>query len=277
MADMVRKSSMLADFSAEATTKAVRRAARSNPMTTYPVVGGLLGGMVMLLFGASTVPLVGTIACGLVGCGSYFYRRFIMWEKYLADHLAKVREQTKDAQLHVLEIVNSEQLRMYADEVWEGQSLARDTLSQLGEATRKRDTLLQAVTDTFQKGSLYERHLQAAEEMYLALLHTIRAIRQNLMNVKSISLVYIEELLARDDLDPERRRALEGQKTIHDDHMQTIKKLLVQNENVLYEVDRLTQVVIETAADDVITLNRICTEISQLAERVRLYSESGLT
>lgn len=250
MADMVRSQSqspLLADFSASATTKAVRKAARNNPMTTYPVVGGLLGGLVMLLFGASPVPLVVTIVCGLVGGGSWALNRFARSGALAAQYVKHLQGQLARHRESLLEELEKD-LKEYSTCCAGMERYGEQGAEQFSQIKEKYDNLVGILERKLEPGELtYARYLGTAEQVYLAVLDNLRDAATLLQSVRTVDTAYIEERLVvlnklerLSPSDKEEKETLASRRKLYEEQLEEVRTLLGKNEQAMTVIDATT-------------------------------------
>lgn len=261
------------EFSASAVRRAVIAGTVGHPLSVYPTVAAILGGLAVLLFGP-TAPIVwGASGAAAVGLSSwlinYFFRKESFAKAYLERVHAAVATRTRESLGTLradLEALSLEQ--------------GVEQLEQFGRKLENLKDLLGRKLDL--REITYGRYLGIAEQVYLSAIDNLHEAALALRAASAIDFDYVEERLGeirRQKLDTEESReevkALEERKTLRAQQNERVAELLAQNESAMTQLDSAAAAIaaIRTGPGRaMMDTETAMKELAQLARRARQYS-----
>ncbi|MBI3552082.1 MAG: hypothetical protein HY077_06155 [Elusimicrobia bacterium] len=272
----------VADFSREATKKAVLKATLEHPVTMYSAGVGMLGALAVGLFGAATLPVAATVGGLGLGMGSMLYNYFVRGDaladlhvKQLYEDLAKQRRKTMDGLEKSLKRVGDKAKGEVAEQAEQG----AQQFSQIGE---RFETLKKTLDEKLSTGELtYGRYLGAAEQVYLSVLDNLSVMAAQLQSVAAIDTRYISSkrkaLGAQNSqraADKEELKTLEERDRLVKETLEKVNDLVSRNEVAITQMDKLSAALAElrTLPGASVDLDTAIGEMEELAKQASQYN-----
>ncbi|MBI4349476.1 MAG: hypothetical protein HY553_21755 [Elusimicrobia bacterium] len=235
----------MADFSRDATRKAVLRAALENPLTMYSTGVGLLGTLAVGLFGAAAAPVaVGGLGLGLAsGLFTYFVRGNAVADRHVKALYEELQKQ-RQALMARLEKSLKDLARDAQGEVCEQ---ADQGAKQFRMARERFESLQRTLDDKLQPGELtYSRYLGASEQVYLSVLDNLSVVAALLSSVSAIDPRYIAArkkallaLTSPPEADRKELKTISERERLLSDNLEKVNSLLTSNEEAITNMDKL--------------------------------------
>jgi len=270
---MPQRSGLSADFSKSAVTKAVLRDTLAHPLSIYPAVFAVLGGMATALFGVSPMLLAGTGGVAMLGLSSWLVNYFARRQSFAGAYLQRAHrliEAETRARL--------EQLRSDLEE----QGLTQG-VTQLQKFQQKLDNLKQVLGRKLDPGELtYGRYLGIAEQVYLSAIDNLQQAALASRAVHTIDLGYIETRLRElenaprmTDENSREMASLQERRTLYAQNRAQVAQLISRNESAMTEMDRtaatLASIKTKRGAAKV-DLETAMSELVRLAQQAHRYA-----
>ena len=270
----------VADFSREATKKAVLRAALENPLTMYSTGVGLLGSLAVGLFGTVAAPVaVGGLGLGLAsGLFSYFVRGGALADRHVKELYEELQRQ-RQALMTRLEKSLKDLAKNASGEVG---TQADQGAKQFTMAGQRFESLKRTLDDKLNPGELtYSRYLGASEQVYLSVLDNLSVSAALLKSVSAIDPRYIasrkkalKALSSPPEADRKELKTLEERELLLRENLDKVNELMARNEEAITNMDKLGVALAELrtgpggAAED---LDTAIQEMEQLAKQAHRY------
>lgn len=182
-----------ADFAPKAVMRAVRNEALTHPVTLYPLVLGVLGGLTGFLFTSPAFLMLGfgSVLTGLAGLTiNYFFRDKALAARYTQ----RLREESsKRLELHLRSI--SDDLNACRS-IPGAEKYAEQGLEQFNMIQGKYDALRRLVEEKLGGGEMELGGVWgASEQVYLGVLDNLKDVARSLRGVGAIDVAYIESRL----------------------------------------------------------------------------------
>lgn len=277
---------MKIDFSQKAVEDGVKQNILQNPLSTYSIVGGILGLFIFnellvlpFLMGISTGAIV--FGAALIGF-NFLVRKKIFQDKYLT-RLNSFMSREKN---RVLELLNKDLeglTRIKSLKIYAGQAV-----KQYKMIDSKFSNFKKIIEDKFDAHEItYGRFMGTAEQLYLSVLDNLESILNRLETIKNIDSDYIETRLSHlnnltrpEPADEREKKTLNVRKKIKEDQLSEINDLLTLNEEAMTQIDlsmsELSAIKTRTerGAMDVETARE---ELEELINRIKKYSNPEKT
>ncbi len=272
----------IADFSREATKKAVLMATLEHPVTMYSAGVGILGTLAVGLFGAATVPVAAALGGLGIGMGSALYNYFVRGEALADLHVRKLYEDLAKARLKVMDGLEKSLKRLGEKAQGEVGEQAEQGAEQFAQAGERFKTLKQTLDDKLQPGELtYGRYLGAAEQVYLSVLDNLTIMSAQLQSVGAIDTRYIasrrKALRALSDpckADQEELKTLEERAHLVKETLDKVNDLVTRNEVAITQMDKLSTALAELRTQPggaAVDLDTAIREMEELAKQAYRY------
>lgn len=271
----------VADFSREATKKAVLRAALENPLTMYSTGVGLLGSLAVGLFGAVAAPVaVGGLGLGLAsGLFSYFVRGGALADRHVKALYEELQKQ-RQALMTRLEKSLKDLARDAQGAVCEQ---ADQGAKQFTMARERFEGLKRTLDEKLNPGELtYSRYLGASEQVYLSVLDNLSVAAALLKSVSAIDPRYIasrrkalKALSSPPEADRKELKTLEERERLLRENLEKVNELMTRNEEAITNMDKLGVALAELrtgpggATED---LDTAIQEMEQLSKQAQRYN-----
>lgn len=206
------------------------------PLALYPAIVSLLGGVGILLFGASSLTLSALVGGSVLASSGwlfeYFYRGLHHSNNYISVYREKLNKQRIEAirQLNKdLDGVKAEQAKFQLDLFQKKFNNFKNVLD------RKLD----------ESELTYNRYLAMAEQVYLNGLDNLDSAALALQSVSAIRIDVIDTQLnnLKDSLsksDSEKREQLTQRKTLQNSQLERVDYLYLTNEKALTQLDEVS-------------------------------------
>ena len=254
-------------FDEAAVNRAVLRKTAGHPLSVYPTVGAVLGGLAVALFGPSVLLVAGVSGGAALGLGSwlinYFFRRQSFAGAYLRRAHAALERETQRKLDH---------LREELTELEIGQGVA-----QLDRFKNKLDTLKRLLGQKLERTELtYGRYLGIAEQVYLSAVDNLHQVSLARRAMAAIDPRYIEkrieELHETEDMSRADNQAelasLQERLELRALQERRISELLSQNETAMTQLDQTSAAIASIQTRPGHTRVDLETAMSDLAEMV---------
>jgi hypothetical protein len=230
------------DFAPNALKRAIRAEALTHPLTLYPSVVGVLGGLAWALFGSPLLLGVafGGIVVGLSGLTvNYFFRDRTFAKRYV-EQLKKMAAEREQALLDGL------RTGLQACQSIPGaEEYAAQALEQFVRIGQKYDNIMKLLDQKLGSGELALGGIwAAAEQVHLGVLENLRRIEHLLQGTATIDETYIHQRLDRlsqlaklDEADIREVETLKKRKALREELLHTVNELLTQNEEALTQLE----------------------------------------
>jgi hypothetical protein len=239
------------DFSDDAVKKAVRNEALTHPLTLYPGVLAVLGGLGSALFASPALALA-AMGMGLVGAGSlvvnYFFRDSAIARAYTASLKEKVQEHDRARLLAIKEAL------VEGGRTPGGEEHAAQAVEQFDRIQEKYRQLEEVLAENPGDAEIMGGVWFAGEQVFLSVLDNLNAVGDALKSAASIDLAYIRERLSRldglrvkEDADKREVETLKKRIQVRKKILTRVNDLLTQNEEALTRID---EIIAEIAAKD---------------------------
>lgn len=253
--------------------RAVLQNTAGHPLSVYPTVLAVLGGLALLLFGPSAVLVAGVSGLASVGLASWLINYFFRRESFASRYLRKAHE--------ALERETRRKLRNLEEELRELD--LQQGVVQLARFREKLDTLTTLLKRKLDESELtYGRYLGMAEQVYLAAVDNLHEAALAARTARAIDLRYVEQRLAvlekEDSASPDvagELEALRGRREIHAEQSARVAELLSRNEAAMTQLDRTSAAIaaVRTQAGHAsMDFETAMSELAILAKRAHKYS-----
>jgi len=259
------------DFAPMAVRRAVRAEALTHPLTLYPAVTGLLGGLAWALFGS---PILLGVAFGgaLVGLAGLTVNYFFRDKTFAARYVEHLKEQVAARERALLESLAEELQSCIAIEGTE--EYAQQGLEQFERVQQKYESLMGLLEQKLGSGELALGGIWAAtEQVYLGVLENLRQVESLLRSIATIERAYIDHRLeklsriaAPDEADVRERQTLLKRKKMREDQLRNVNELLTQNEEALTQLEEATIAVSGIRSGERFTTVRTLSSMKRLRE-----------
>lgn len=272
----------VADFSRDATKKAVLKATLENPITMYSTGVGILGALAMGLFGATGLPVVAAVGGLGLGMGSWLIN-YLLRGGTLADrHIKKLYAELERRRQEISEKVESSLGKLASESKGALRDHADQGARQYEMATTRFKTLQETLRAKLNPGELtFGRYLGAAEQVYLSVLDNLSVTAAMLQSVSAIDPKYIESRLkalralrAPNPADAEELRTIEERGRLLQEKLEKVNALLTQNEVAITQMDKLCASLAELRVlqgGAAVDLDSAIREMEALAEQAHRY------
>ncbi|MBI4425255.1 MAG: hypothetical protein HY554_16110 [Elusimicrobia bacterium] len=237
----------VADFSRDATKKAVLKATLEHPVTLYSAGVGILGALAMGLFGATALPVAATVGGLGVGMGSWLVN-YLLRGGTLADrHVKRLYEELERRRREVSANLEKSLQKLARESKGELHDYAEQGAGQFSMAHGRFQTLQETLRAKLNPGELtYGRYLGAAEQVYLSVLDNLSVMASMLQSVAAIDPKYnaarlkaVRALPRPQPADLEEAKTLEERDRLLKEKLQQVNVMLTQNEVAITEMDKL--------------------------------------
>lgn len=268
----------IADFSGKAIKLAVLGESLTHPLTIFPGVLGLLGGVAWGLFGPPALLVAGIagVAAGL----SSFIINFCFRDRVLADkYLKRLSEQMARRDAELLDSLEEDLLACV--NVRGAEQHAHQGADQFRKVREKYEGLQRSLEEGLGTGGdLHGRVWGTAEQVYLGVLDNLRTAEALLRSVGTIDLEYIFEGMRRlstlrrlTEADKREMEALEKRKAIRDEQLERVNDILALNEEAITRLEEVTAAIAAAKTGD--SFAQVGHDIAidhlrELAEKIRL-------
>jgi len=224
----------LTKMTPEAIKSNVLNATVTNPMTIYPMCGGMLLLAFWFIFDATWIfTLIGAIAvCG--GIGLFCYNYFARFHYYQANYFAGLRRDNEKVAKKKLRVVQE----YLGERGWD------QGASQVDKLQVKMESFERVLNKKFEVGEMaHARYHGIAEQVYLNALETLEQVVIELEAIDSIDPEYlegrIEELEHKDGTPSEimERDSLIERYELRQSGLERAEILLAQNEKAMTGLD----------------------------------------
>lgn len=233
------------DFAPMAVRRAVRTEALTHPLTLYPAVTGLLGGLAWALFGS---PILLGVAFGgaLVGLAGLTVNYFFRDKTFAMRYVEHLKEQMAARERTLLESLGEALQSCTAIEGTE--EYAQQGLEQFERVQQKYESLMRLLEQKLGSGELALGGIWAAtEQVYLGVLENLRQVESLLRSIATIDQAYIDHRLeklsriaAPDEADVRESQTLLKRKKLREDQLRNVNEILTQNEEALTQLEEAT-------------------------------------
>lgn len=255
----------LTKMTPEAIKSNVLNATITNPMSIYPMCGGMLLIAFWFIFDATWIfTLIGAIAvCG--GVGLFFYNYFGRFYYYQADYFARLRRDNEKIAKKKLRVVQ----QYLGERGW------KQGAAQVDKLQAKMESFERVLDKKFETGEMaHARYHGIAEQVYMNALETLEQVVIELEAIDSIDPDYIEgrieeleqkkgtasEILERDSLIERYELRQSG--------LERAELLLAQNERAMTGLD--------VVASDIATAKTDGRDVEvELASAIKKLNEIG--
>lgn len=275
--------STVSDFSKSAIQRAVRNEALTHPMTLFPGVLAVLGGLAWGLFG---IPLFlwGAFGGAFIGATSlivnYCFRDRTLGAKYVQ----RLSEQLAARQEQVFSSLN-EDLKACSS-IPGGEGHVTQALEQFTRIRQKYDNLQRLLEQNLGSGLLLEGRIWgASEQVYLGVLDNLRQVVTILQSIATIDPHYINEQVRQlsrlrkpSDADQRELATLNKRAKLRKSQLEKVNDILSRNEEAMTQIEEATTALASMQAGD--SFAEVDPEISirelrDLAEKVQASRKEG--
>lgn len=259
------------DFAPSALKRAVRAEALTHPLTLYPSVVGVLGGLAWALFGSPLLLGVafGGIVLGLSGLTvNYFFRDSVFAKRYV-EQLKKVAAEREQALLDGL------RTGLQACQSIPGaEEYSLQALEQFVRIRQKYENIMKLLDQKLGSGELALGGIWAAsEQVHLGVLENLRRIEHLLQSIATIDETYIHQRLHRlsqlsrlDEADIREVETLKKRKALREEQLHTVNELLTQNEEALTQLEETAVAVADIPSEERFTSMDTLDSVKRLRE-----------
>ena len=270
-----------ADFSDEATNRAVFRETFRNPFTLFSTGIGVLGSLGLVLFGPAAIPGVAAVGGFFGGAGSAAYSFWFRRDKLAGDYIKSLYEALEKHRGEVRERVRRD-LTEFTEEKGFSQYVTQGVqqFDRAEEKFRKLETLLGKKLNTTE--ITYLRYRGTAEQVYLSVLDNLDAITSVLNSASAIDVDYIHsrmtELRQKVDLEDADRKeveTLEARLSLRETQLAQVNEMLTENELAMTNIDQATAAIsaMRTGTSHAKTsIGTAMRDLEELAKRASCYT-----
>jgi hypothetical protein len=273
----------LREISQDAIRRAVRNEALTHPLTLYPTVGAVLGGLVWAVFGAPMF-LWAAFGGSLLGVTSlivnYCFRDRVLGGTYvrkLNERLSEHNQQLVSTLIKDLE---------GCSDVHGAEERVKQGLEQFAKIRPVYDNLRTLLEQMPLGGELeYGRIWVASEQAYLGVLDNLRDAVTTLKSVSTIepdhvrrSIERLSALPAPTEADRRETATLEKRLGIRDEQLRRVDEILARNEETITQMEETTAAIATRGSDDTfadVSPEKSAEHLRQLAEKIRSGRQQG--
>lgn len=266
------------EFSESAVRRAVVRDTISHPLSVYPAVVGMLGGLAVALFGPTAALVWGASGALCLGFGSWLINFAFRRDALANAYLQRVhRALTREAESRLVAL----QAELTELNVPQG-------VEQLKDLAEKLANLKELLKRQLAEGELtYGRYLAIAEQVYLSGIDNLQQVAMALRSVRTIDVDELDARIAelkrrktRTSQVAEEVESLEARRTLVVQQRAKVADLLAENERAMTQIDQTAAAIadmdtgtarasldMETAMRELATLMRRAKDYSQPKEQ----------
>ena len=272
----------IADLSETATRAAVRRRAVTENATVYTLVaGGALGALAAALFGPEVVFFAASgsaVALGFVVAAANLWLR---GDTFAHSYIARVHRALEEHRKRVFTGLKRQMEELST--VPGADDYTNQGIKQFDMVERRLVSFGELLREKLNAGELtFGRYLGTAEQACGAVLDNLREIVAGLTAIKDIDPQYIEErfralkvLKALDQSDKEEMATLAKRKTIREERLNKINKLLTLNEEAITAIDQAADAIADMKTGErasSIDLETARTELEDIVRRAKAFA-----
>lgn len=262
---------------AKAIKRAVLAESLTHPLTIFPGVLGVLGGVAWFLFGHLAM-LLGGIGGVTVGLSSFvinfFFRDQVLAQKYLErvseDIARRERQQLESLEKNLLACASIPGVSSHA----------RQAANQFRKVQAKYEDLRRTMEEGLGTGDDLRGRVEAtAEQVYLGVIDNLRKVEGLLRSVGTIDIQYIMDRLRQlsqlrrlTDADRREMEALRKRKAIRDEQVERVKSVLALNEEAITYLEEVAASLAARKGGDLLAQVNPDTAVGhlkELAEKIR--------
>ncbi len=261
-------------FDEAAVKRAVLRTTAGHPLSVYPTVMAVLGGLATALFGPSVLLVAGISGGAALGLGSWLINYFFRRESFAGAYLRRAHQALERETQRKLD-----HLREELEELGIAQGV-----EQLDRFKGKLETLKRLLGQKLERTELtYGRYLGIAEQVYLSAVDNLHQASQARRAMTAIDPRYIErrirELHESEDMSRSDNQAelasLEERRELRAVQERRISELLSQNETAMTQLDQTSAAIasIRTAPGHTrVDLETAMSDLAEMVARAHKYS-----
>ena len=256
-----------------------------HPVTVYPAAIAVLGAVAAYVFDPTLITLGAAIGGALLATGSFLANLFLFSGSVAEKHFQIVFNNLEERKRELLDKIKAELGELQDGLSDELRQHASQGHSQYRMVKERFGTVKNILDQKLHSGELtYGRYIAAAEHVYLSVLDNLAIVVSQCRSLQSIDLHYIETRMSSlsalnnpTDADWKEVKALEERRSLQQQQIEQINRLLSENEIAITEMDKLNaavaQVKLSRGAKSSRDIDAAIEEMEELAKRVHEYAK----